>query len=1710
MTDRQPPANAGNFGAIIRHWADTRPEALAFNFMRDGEVSTDTLTYAELDMRVRAVAALLQQHGLNQQPVLLQYRPDLDFIVAFMACLYAGAIAVPAYPPTGNRSKSDRLQKLIDGCGARAILTNALTLPDLTRETGQEQPTSLPVLRTDDIGTSIAGDWRDPGTPTDAVAFLQYSSGSTGDPKGVIVTHANILCNQMMIRQAMGTGPQTVFASWLPLFHDMGLIGNIMQPLYLGVACHLMPPMAFLQKPRRWLQVISDYRVTCTGGPNFSYDLCVDKVVEEDRSGLDLSSLTVLYNGAEPVRAETQRRFLDAYRHCGLSDKTLFPCYGLAEATLFVTGPGAGVAAPIIDVDAAMLESGRVVQAEAGAGRTRALVGCGIVWQQQKVWIVDPETRRRRSDGEVGEIWLQGPNISHGYWRRPDADAAIFQPCADAPDAGLFCRTGDLGTMIDGQLYVTGRLKEVLIVRGRNHYPQDIEATVQAAWPGFVRGGGAAFINESAEGEQLVVVQEVARTALRRYSHDKVFRLVQESVACEHGLTLAHLVAIRPATLAKTSSGKIRRGYMKSVFLAGRLAEVDQQQGAPPHAPVNATAAELSRPGGGIIEQSMLDIGIDVMRVRNAGNLLQAGLDSLQLIELQARLEKKLNASVPIELLFDDKTLAEVEASLRDCRSLSVVDDTPAASVACLTPYQLSIWLHQQRATTPVFNLATAIELPAGYTSAQIERAIAGLLSEHALLRSRVVEGEDGRLFWEVCGDTGSIVEWHDAADWSEPALDHWLCGFRARPFELEQQPPLRVALLQRGTRGIVVALCAHHIAIDLHGATCLIERLLSAIAGRQADESYADDMTACAILSASADTTDTADTDWLDRLAGASAQPDFGFVAADGHAGTCTTSTLLDYETLAHLKTLAAKTGCTLNTVLAAAFAALLYRYTGQDALALGVPVSVRPPSLRNWPGNAVNILPLPWRFDNEVCWTGLLQQAASAGTRVLRHRYIPYIKLLEAVRERHPQVGTLYGAVFACQPERINGRPLPFGGGSVSGINCAFREIPAPACQAPLQLLVYPGEHGASLQLEYDTRRIPGGFAQAVLAHYQGMLTAMLREPEGRIAEAGYLPASEIDMQWRQWNIDNIGATAVDCDLVTRLLQQSARCAEAIAVIDAGGSFTYEEFARVAAQYCAGLKALGVVAGDRVGIALPRDRYLPAAIVGALMCGAAYVPLDLDYPEERLRYILDNSRAKIVVTTAAQAGHFEGAGVDCFFYRDDLPSAKPVAVPSSTVAYVLYTSGSTGQPKGVKVSHGSIVTLIDWASRILSERERERVLASTSVCFDLSVFEFFVPLCLGTTCVVVNRILDLLDGVPAPVTLINTVPSAIDALVGSGAIPDSVETALVAGEPFRQHLVERLYHTSRVRRVLDLYGPTEDTVYSTCAERRPGGLETIGRPVGGGRAYILDANQQPVPAGLPGELYLAGAGLSEGYERRPDLTSAAFTTPVVLRHLEQRCYRTGDIVRYASDGRLIYLGRRDYQIKLRGYRIELLEVEAVLQAYTAVQQAVAQVVTLQNGEAVLVAYVVWDSAAAADPDGLREHATRRLPAYMCPAMVMSLATLPRTLNGKIDRKALPVPDVQLPAQSTLEDATDIALAEVWAEVLRNKPLHRDTHFVDMGGSSLSAVQLRAAIRRRFDADIPLALLLAHPTLGEQSDLLRQQQRLATTAGQELEEIEL
>ncbi|HVR98103.1 MAG TPA: fatty acyl-AMP ligase, partial [Thermoanaerobaculia bacterium] len=467
--------------------AERTPDRTAYIFLADGEEEQDRLTYSALDARARAIAAVLGRSFAPGERVLLLYPPGLDFIAAFFGCLYTGLIAVPAYPPRSPRMMPRLLAILADAQPAAALASAAA----LQRVRGWLERTpeaaGLPWLATDEIDPAPAG-WEPAAPAGDAVAFLQYTSGSTSTPKGVMVTHDNLLHNQVLIRDACGHSEQSVFVSWLPPYHDLGLIGNLLQSTFVGGSCVLMAPTAFLQRPARWLEAVSRYGATTSGGPNFAWDLCVRKVSPEQRRDLDLSRWEVAFNGAEPVRAETLAAFSATFAGCGFRPGAFYPCYGLAEATLMVSGGRPG---------------------EERAVR-RQRVSCGPALAGQELAIVDPATGERRGAGEVGEIWLAGPSVVAGYWRRPEETAAAFG--ARLKDgSGPFLRTGDLGFLEDGELFIAGRLKDLIILRGRNHYPQDIEATAMASHPELGGGLAAAFPVERDGEERLVVVLEIGR-----------------------------------------------------------------------------------------------------------------------------------------------------------------------------------------------------------------------------------------------------------------------------------------------------------------------------------------------------------------------------------------------------------------------------------------------------------------------------------------------------------------------------------------------------------------------------------------------------------------------------------------------------------------------------------------------------------------------------------------------------------------------------------------------------------------------------------------------------------------------------------------------------------------------------------------------------------------------------------------------------------------------------------------------------------------------------------------------------------------------------------------------------------------------------------------------------------------------------------------------
>ena len=558
---------------LLRWRAERQPRQRAYTFLggSQGEADETPLNYEELDRQARAIAARLQHLAPPGSRALLLYPSGIEYIQAFFGCLYAGVIAVPTYPPRRNRP-NEAFMALLRDSQANVMLTTKAILTDIERDISQgSELRGVHWLATDEIANDSPDDWRDPDVRPETLAFLQYTSGSTGNPKGVMVSHANLLHNERMIQQAFGHTERTIVAGWLPLFHDMGLIGNVLQSLYLGVPCILMPPMAFLQRPYRWLQAISQYRATTSGAPNFAYDLCARKITEKQAESLDLSSWAVAFSGAEPVRAETLERFAVRFAPYGFRREAFYPCYGLAEATLLVSGGAHSTAPALYAVESDSLEQNRVAPATGDSVNTRTLVSCGWPWDTQRIAIVDSESFRRCPDGRVGEIWAAGPSVAQGYWNRSEETRRTFQAYLQDTNEGPFLRTGDLGFIQHGELFVTGRLKDMIVIRGRNYYPQDIERLVQESHPALEEGRGAAFSIDRLGEERLVVAQEIKYTYRRGLDVAEVTGNIREAVAQQFGIDILAVVLLKSGGVQRTSSGKIQRRTCRADFLANRL-----------------------------------------------------------------------------------------------------------------------------------------------------------------------------------------------------------------------------------------------------------------------------------------------------------------------------------------------------------------------------------------------------------------------------------------------------------------------------------------------------------------------------------------------------------------------------------------------------------------------------------------------------------------------------------------------------------------------------------------------------------------------------------------------------------------------------------------------------------------------------------------------------------------------------------------------------------------------------------------------------------------------------------------------------------------------------------------------------------------------------------------------------------------------------------
>ena len=669
-----------NFLDRLRYWAAAQPEKIAYRFIGgDGEIKT--LTFAELDHQAKAVAAMLVSKGYAGKRALMMYPPGLEFIVAFFGCHYAAVTPIPAFPPRRNRNMA-RIGAISDDAQASVAISVTSVIKSCEKWI-KDSPglQRIPWLPTESVAAEFANDWVKPKASLDDLGLIQYTSGSTGSPKGVMLSHRNLIANCRMITRAFQTGRfKGSICSWLPTYHDMGLVGGILNPMYCGTEDNLMSPVAFLTRPIRWLRAISEYKSIASGGPNFAYAWCTMKINEEDCEGLDLSNWKVAFNGAEPVSAAVMERFTEKFAPYGFNPEAFYPCYGMAETTLIVTG-GSDEEAPIVrPFDKYELVEHRVLPIDENHENARRLVGCGKVLEEEEVLIVHPENHTPLPDDKIGEIWINSPSCGLGYWQREQETQETFRARLKPDNGKYYVRSGDLGFMDRGELFVTGRLKDMIIVRGANRYPQDIENTVELCHPLTRSGGAAAFSVTRWDREHLAIVCEIERSRAKD-NWESVIKSIRKSVALEHDLPPDAIVLVRAHSVPKTSSGKVQRHACKRNFENGEdihviarwclWEETQNSESNNEYAPAEIDGETLADSElapevvQAVIEQVRAALTDKTQTVEIDTNILELGLDSLARLDVAQSLERAFGGKIPEHVLQDIETVREVATAIQ-------------------------------------------------------------------------------------------------------------------------------------------------------------------------------------------------------------------------------------------------------------------------------------------------------------------------------------------------------------------------------------------------------------------------------------------------------------------------------------------------------------------------------------------------------------------------------------------------------------------------------------------------------------------------------------------------------------------------------------------------------------------------------------------------------------------------------------------------------------------------------------------------------------------------------------------------------------------------------------------------------------------------------------------------------------------------------------
>jgi thioester reductase-like protein len=1664
-------------------------DELAFVFLGDGETEEARLTFAGLARRAQAIGCALQERGLAGERALLLYASGTDFIEAYFGCLYAGVVAVPVYPPRDTRTAGglQQLEAIVADAAPATLLTTSSLLPLFDALPAVQ---SLARLGSDAVPDEAADGWRPPTCSLDSLAMLQYTSGSTGDPKGVMLSHGNVLANQQILDELSHEPEPAVAVSWLPLYHDMGLFGTVVHPVYVGRPSVIMSTIAFLQRPLRWLRAISDWHATTSGGPNFAYELCVKKITPAERDTLDLSSWQIAFTGAEPVRSETLQRFSEFFAPAGFRFGSFSPCYGLAEATVGVSLTPSDQAPQIVGVSSQELERGHASTGDMMHDR-RTLVGSGPTAPGHRVVVVDPETLCPAEPGDIGEIWVAGPSVAAGYWRRAADTERTFQAHLSGSEDGPFLRTGDLGFIADGGLVITGRAKDLLILRGRNIYPQDIERTVEQSHSALRRGRVAAFGVDVDGEERLAVVHEVDPSKL----DDPTLALdaIAEALGEEHGIRAERIVLVAPGEVMKTSSGKIRRRDCRARLESCELRVVAERS-------ANAQAAEAE-----IAELAAEVLGCPPGQLDRSRPLTALGIDSLHAVQLQDRIASELGLQVSIADLLGGNTLAQIAGLAQDIRG----DQHPEAR-----------GFEAQAAAGKQMDFPLG-ELQQAYCAGRLPNFELGGVGGHIY-----VEFSSDRLDPERLQDAWrQLIDRHDAlrtvistegvqrirdrkSDWSLPvedlrglpaeAVDQRIAEVRNRMshqvFEVGQWPMFEMQAHRLDGGRLHLHFSIDLLVVDAASAVLLIqewERLyddpdveLPAATGlREVVEQQ--------IHARGSHAYRRSLEYWRERLRDIAGPPRLPLAASPSSITSPRFSrraSTLPQELWQNFKARAAGAGLTPSAALLAVYAEVLAAWSESPRFTVNVTMltgpSVAEKSVAVGPYASFNLIEIDstpgGSFEERAqrlqqrLWEAL-DHHQIGGVRALRE--LTRLQSLSRTAAKMPVVFTPVLrelSVFAWLGEQV----------------CGISQTP----QVSLDNQAFLFQGGLMFHWDAVDDVFPDGVLDDMFAAYCHLLEKLAAD-EGAWSERATddsLPGHQPPPR----QAEDAGEAAIPNKRVEQLFAERAEKApESAAVLTHTGCLTYGELNNQAARVACWLQGRGVGRGDVVGALSESAQEQVLFALAIAMSGATYLPLAPELTTPRLAGLLQEGGVQYVLCDRTQAQRDDRPEAVEFVSPDEIESEsasapKPTDATTDDIAFTYLPPGVTDFPKGIPVSHRALVNAITYTNESTGVGHDDRVLEIGALDAERSIFHVFAALAAGAAIVVAPptqrtdpaACIDLMarHGVTACVGDLVSTRALIDHRETTGAqIPASLRAVLVlAREQLPAGLPSRIRASAPRALVVTLAGSQATPLWPLHYQLDSGDGHTARTvrvtPIANTRCYVIDEFGRERPVWVAGEICCAGLAVSAADGQ--DANSAA--QRLVHPRSGEMLYRLGHRGRRLPDGSIEVLDRNDHRGRDGTLKPGLKTVEAAVSRHPAVRSCVVVAGDHADGSHELVAHVIPVEPAMASSVAVLSYLNEQLPAHLVPARINWVHGFAATPNGEPHQAdADGTPHSQERAQAPADSAAIVkTVTGIVEQVLGQASIPSDQDLEDLGVGSIDMIRIANLLEEEFgfrpDAD--------------------------------------